>query len=410
MKIILIHRNFPAQFRHLISRLLENPENEIFFITNNKQTPQYSGIKKIIYETTREVAQNTHHYLKFTEDCILHGQGVAKVLLELKKYIKPDIIYSHAWGVDMFIKDIFPDVPLLCYYEWFYKAFGSDVDFAAKGNIPIDNQCRTRAKNAALLVSLVSSDYGITPTQWQLKQFPKIFHPKITVLHDGINTEVFCPNPDKKLTIPSLNLDLSDAKEIITYATRGMEPYRGFPEFMEAAYIIQKRRPQCHIVVAGEDRVCYGSSRTDGLTYKQYILNKFPFDNSRLHFTGSLPYNEYISLLQCSNAHVYLTYPFVLSWSVLEAMSCACTVIASDTQPIREVIQAGVNGFLVSFYSPNKLADKLAEILDNKGNLQHIKDNARNFVIQNYNSNILLSRHIELLTNIAQRKYDYSKK
>jgi len=403
MKIIFIHRNFPAQFRHLVSKLLENPDNDIFFITNNKKHSQY-GVKKIVYEPTRNINPDNHHYLKFNEDCILHGQAVAKVLLELKKHIKPDIIYAHAWGVDMFVKDIFPDTPLVCYYEWFYNSFGSDVDFVSNGKIPVDNQCKIRVKNSPLLISLYSSDYGITPTLWQLKQFPEIFRSKISVIHDGINTDIFCPSLNTKLVIPSKKLDLSDSEEIVTFATRGMEPYRGFPQFMEAAYIIQKRRPKCHIVVAGDDRVCYGSSRSDGRTYKQYMLDKFEFDNSRLHFTGSLPYSEYIRLLQCTNAHVYLTYPFVLSWSVLEAMSCGCPIVASDTPPVKEIIQDRINGFLADFFSPDEIADKIEEVLDNKGDLRDIKQNARNTIIQNYNLSELLPRHIEMLYNIVQNK------
>jgi glycosyltransferase involved in cell wall biosynthesis len=214
------------------------------------------------------------------------------------------------------------------------------------------------------------------------------------VLHDGIDVEFFRPNPDAKLVLPSVGLDLSDADEIITYVARGMEPYRGFPQFMQAIALIQQRRPNCHTVVVGEDRVCYGSQRTDGKTYKQVMLEQLPLDLSRLHFTGSLPYSQYLQVIQASSVHVYLTYPFVLSWSMLEAMSTGCLVLASDTAPVTEVIQDGKNGLLVDFFSPEAIADRIEEVLDRGDRFASIRANARETILQRYNLAQLLPQHL----------------
>jgi glycosyltransferase involved in cell wall biosynthesis len=263
----------------------------------------------------------------------------------------PDIVYAHSgWGPGLFIKDIFPKATLLGYFEWFYHAHGTDADFDPTEPLQADDEARIRIKNAPILLDLCNCDAGLSPTTWQRQQFPTEFHSKIKVLHDGVDTSFFQPKPGAKLVLPSINLDLSDVAEIVTYVGRGMEPYRGFPQFMEAVALIQKRRPKTHIVVVGEDRVAYGKSLPDGKTYKQLMLEKLDLDLSRLHFTGRLPYNQYLQVLQASSVHIYLTRPFVLSWSMLEAMATGCLIVASNTAPVTEVIRDGENGLLVDFF------------------------------------------------------------
>jgi glycosyltransferase involved in cell wall biosynthesis len=179
-------------------------------------------------------------------------------------------------------------------------------------------------------------------------------------------------------------LDLSGVNEIVTYATRGMEPYRGFPQFIEAAHLLLKERPNAHVVIAGDDRVAYGKQAPGGKTYKQLLLEKFPMDPERTHFVGSLPYGEYVKLLQCTSAHVYLTRPFVLSWSMLEAMACGALVVASDTAPVREVITNGINGVLVDFFKPDQLAAMLARALEKPRDFDQIREKARATVVAQY--------------------------
>jgi glycosyltransferase involved in cell wall biosynthesis len=402
MNILFLHRNFPAQFRHIATVLARDPNNKVVFITNREDL-NIQGIQKIVYKLKREVPKNCHNYLKFYEESIIHGQAVAEVAIRLKKQgFTPDIIYGHTWGSTMFMKDIFPNVPLLCYFEWFYNVEGADIGF--DGNLPNEDiKARTRCKNSHLLVDLYSCDAGISPTQWQKNQFPKEFHHKIHVLHDGVDTDFCKPDNDAKLLIKDKNIELTAKDEVITYATRGMEPYRGFPQFMEAVEKLLKKRPNAHIVIGGEDRICYGPQLSKG-TFKEIMLNKLDLDMSRVHFTGGLPYNEYVKLLQISSAHVYLTYPFVLSWSLLDAMAAGCPIIASNTKPVLEVMQDNYNGLLVDFYDVNQIVEKVEYSLDNKDKIQQIRHNTRKTIIENYALKDLLPKHIKFLENLAFNK------
>lgn len=298
------------------------------------------------------------------------------------------------------MKDIFPHTPLMCYYEWFYNGYGADADFDPDDPLSVDDYLRIRSKNAPILIDLVNCDQGVSPTQWQRSQFPSEFHSKISVLHDGIDIDYFKPNPGAKLILPQL--DLSHVHEIVTYVARGMEPYRGFPQMIESLAYILERRPHCHAVIVGSDRVAYGKSLPDGKTYKQYMLEKVPLDLSRVHFVGSLPYGQYLKVIQASSAHIYLTRPFVLSWSMLEAMSSGCLIIGSDTPPVKEVIKDGVNGLLVDFFSPKEIAERVDEVMKHPTRMAEIRGQARQTIIDKYSLQQLLSRHLQLMKKLAK--------
>jgi len=404
MRILFMHRNFPAQFLNLVSYLAENPENEIFFITAREEN-NIKNVNKIVYKINNKADSNTHYYLKEYEDWILHGQAAVECAINLKKQgFIPDIIYGHHWGEDLFIKDVYPETPYLCYLEWFTNAYNSDLDFDKEKKLSFDNLCQIRIKNSPKLVNLIACDHGITPTYWQLKQYPEIFHQKISVIHDGVCANFFHPDPEAKLVIPEINLDLSQAKEIVTYATTGMEPYRGFPQFMEAASIIQKRRPDCHIVVGGYDSSFYSGIRPDGKTYKEYMLENLQLDLSKIHFTGFLSYKNYLKLLQASHVHIYLTYPYILSWSLLEAMATGCLVIGSDTEPVREVIQDGENGLLADFFSPQQIADRVDEVFAQPEKMKIIREKARKTIQKKYNIQNLLAEQLDLINRMIKKE------
>lgn len=397
-KILFLHPNFPAQFRHLATILGQDPNYEIVFATKRKEG-QIPGVKKVIYQPLREARIETHHYVRTLENAVLQGQSIYRVGENLKKEgFYPDIVYGHSgWGPTLFIKDIFPKATLLCYFEWFYNAHGTDADFDPKDPINADDEARIRIKNAPILIDLYSCDRALSPTKWQQQQFPQEYRNKITVLHDGIDTDYFMPKPNSKLVLPRINLDLSQAEEIITYVARGMEPYRGFPQFMETAEILQKRRSNLHVVVLGEDRVAYGKKLPDDKTYKQLMLENLHLDLNRIHFTGLIPYGEYLQVLQASSVHIYLTRPFVLSWSMLEAMSTGCILVASDTPPVKELIKDGYNGLFVNFFEPETIADRVEYALDNPNIMTKIRKKARETIVNNYHLPDLVSQHLEWL-------------
>jgi len=400
MRILFLHTNFPAQYRHVAQALASVPNNQVVFGTKN-QDVSLPGVYKAIFEPSRNPHPSTHHYVRPLESAVLHGQAVYKIAEQLKaqKFI-PDVICGHSgWGPTLFVKDAFPNTPLICYFEWFYHARGSDADFDPTDPLNIDDIARIRIKNAPILIDLYSCDRGLSPTFWQRAQFPAEFHSKISVLHDGVDTEYFQPKPGAKLVLP--NLDLSGVDELVTYVARGMEPYRGFPQFIEAIAYIQERRPNCHVVIVGSERVCYGKSLPDGTSYKEFMLNKVPLDLSRVHFTGSLPYNQYLQVIQASSVHVYLTRPFVLSWSMIEAMSTGCLVLGSNTAPVAEVIQDGENGLLVDFFAPQQIADRVDEVLNHPTRMAELRAKARETVLERYALADLLPKHLEMIKSIA---------
>jgi glycosyltransferase involved in cell wall biosynthesis/parvulin-like peptidyl-prolyl isomerase len=396
MRILFLHPNFPAQFRHVAAALAKDSSNQVFFGTNRREG-SLPGVNKVFYKAKREARPETHHYVRPLENAVLQGQAVFRMAEQLKaREFVPDVVYGHSgWGPTLFIKDIFPQAKLLCYFEWFYHAHGSDADFDPNESLNADDEARIRIKNSPILLDLYSCDSGLSPTYWQRQQFPSEYQSKINVIHDGIDTDFFRPKPGAKLVLPSKNLDLSHVDEIVTYATRGMEPYRGFPQFMEAVALLQQRRPNCHVVVVGENRVAYGKKLADGQTYKDLMLDKFPIDQSRIHFTGWLPYEEYLQVLQASCAHVYLTRPFVLSWSLLESLCTGCLVVASRTAPVMEVIQDGVNGLLADFFSPEEICERIEEALNHPDKMASIRAKARETVEKYYNLSVLLPKHLQ---------------
>ncbi len=220
-------------------------------------------------------------------------------------------------------------------------------------------------------------------------------------MHDGIDTEFFQPQTDAKLQLPEL--DLGDAQEIITYVSRGLDTYRGFPQFIEALAVVLSRRPNCHAVIVAADRIAYGSSPPEGKSWKDWMRAKVDLDWSRVHFTGSLPYKSYRQVLQVSSVHVYLTRPFVLSWSLLEALSTGCLVVASNTAPVREVIQDNVNGLLVDFFDTRAIANRIEEALIDRDQASILRRNARTTVLEQYALAKLLPQHLKILEECIQR-------
>ncbi len=402
MRILILHPNFPAQFRHVAARLGADPNNEVVFGTKNER-PEWNipGVRKALFVPSREPRPETHHYVRPLESGVLYGQATYRMAEQLKaRGFAPDIIYGHSgWGPTLFMKDVFPNARLMCYFEWFYHAYGSDADFDPADPLTPDSVAKIRLKNAPILIDLYSCDWGLSPTHWQQSQFPDEFKPKISVLHDGVDTNFFKPDPGAKLVLP--NLDLSHVDELVTYVARGMEPYRGFPEFIESIAYLQEKRPNCHVVIVASERVCYGKPLPDGKTYKQHMLEKVPLDLSRVHFVGTLPYGLYLKVIQASSVHVYLTRPFVLSWSCIESMAAGCLVVGSDTAPVKEVIRDGENGFLVDFFSPKQLADRVDEVLSHPDRMAQIRQNARQTVLEQYSHDVLLPKHLQLIQDVA---------
>lgn len=402
MNILFIHRNFPAQFKYIALVYANQPGNRVVFITEEDQL-QLNGIEKCVYKVDRKVSSNCHPNLVHYEEAIIIGQSVAEAAIRLKHQgFKPDIIYGFSgWGSPLFIKDVFPDVPFISYCEWYGNADGPETAFDARV-VEEDKRPFIRCGNTNSIMDLISCDAAVSPTQWQKSQFPKEFQDKIQVIHDGIDTETCKPDSDAKFLIKDKNLELSTKDEVITYGTRGMELYRGFPQFMEAVETLQKKRPNVHVVIAGADLTCYGPKPDKG-TYKENALKKLKLDMQRLHFVGTLSFYDFINFMQISSAHVYATYPYILSWSLLNAMAVGCPIIASNTQPVLEVIQDNYNGLLYDFFNVNQMVEKIEYALDNKEKMQELRNNARQTILDKYDLRKLLAQQMTLVNSLAKK-------
>jgi glycosyltransferase involved in cell wall biosynthesis len=395
MNILFLHRGFPGHFKYIAPILALKPNNVVMFITADDKT-EVKGVNKLVYKISDTLSKTGHPFFDNYQESVLHAQAAAAIATAMKeKGIKPDIIYGHSWGSTMFMKDIFPDVPLLCYFEWFENADGADVGFDGKP-ADVNRRVQIRASNTYRLLDLDACDAGISPTQWQKSQFPAVYQDKIKVIHDGIDIEACKPNPDAEF------MGFSAKDEVITYATRGMEPYRGFPQFMKATEILLKKRPNAHFFIAGTEKIFYGDY-LENETYKNIMLNKLNLDMNRVHFVGELDFNSYLSLLQISSVHIYATVPFVLSWSLLEAMSMGCCIVASNTIPVLEIMQDNYSGLLYDFYNVSQLVEKIEYALDNKEEMQKIRENARKTVVENYALKDMLPRQIEYLNSLVKK-------
>ena len=402
MKIVFIHQNFPGQFPHIARHLAADKNNQVFSIAQKHGKPQ-PNINHIVYAPARVPHKSTHHYLINAEMGVLNGQAVAKVLEALKqKGVKPDVIVGHlGWGETLFAKDVFPDVPLVNYFEFFYKAVGADTDFDPEFPNSADDVLRIRTKNAVNLLGLHACDAGISPTNWQRSLYPLEFQPKISVIHEGINTDLAKPDQNAEYW-HSKTVKFSKKDKIVTFVARNLEPYRGFHIFMRAIAHIQAAHPDCTILVVGSDGVSYGRKNDTTETYRAQLLKEVKVDQSRVHFLGKLDYANYLKILQISSVHVYLTVPFVLSWSMLEAMAAGCVVVGSDTPPVREVIEHEKNGLLVDFLSPQSVANGVNKVLENPAKMQHLGVAARKLLLERYQVNNSIEQYTQLLQNVIR--------
>lgn len=402
MKILFIHPNMPGQYRNLCRIAAADKANTVVFVTRPTKVT-IPGVHKLEYHTPRGATAMTHRYLAGAENAVLQGQEVWRACrrLEREEGFRPDIVVAHpGWGDCLFIKDLWPDVPLLGFFEFYYRAQGADVGFDPQDQPQADDFARVRMKNVTNLLNLEACDWGVSPTWWQKSLHPQEFHHKITQLHDGIDTHTCRPDPQASVTLPN-GRTFRAGDEVVTYIARNFEPYRGLPTFMQAAERLLKERPNCHIIAIGEDGVSYGKHLPKGQTYLGQWKKQVTLDESRIHFVGRLPYADLVRVMQVSAAHIYLTYPFVLSWSSMEAMATGCLMVASDTAPVREVITDGGNGLLVDFFSPEELAKKLAYALDNQEKLRPLREAARRDMVEKYALDKLLPLHMQLVGEVA---------
>ncbi len=409
MNILFVHNNFPGQFRHIAAALARDPKVTVVGVGAPGSRP-LPGVRLLRYSMNRVDVAATHPFARrFDLECHRAEQVLYVLTSLVSSGFSPDVIVAHpGWGETLPLRTIFPRARIVLYCEFFYGTEGRDVGFDPEfPQIGTDGDVALHLKNATTLLALAECDVGLSPTQWQRSTFPAIYQPKIRVIHEGVDTDVLKPEADAALRLAD-GRTLRREDEVVTFVARNLEPLRGYHIFMRALPRILKERPRAEVLVIGEDRTYYGASPPAGTTWKSIFLKEVSkrIDAKRVHFTGRLSYRDYLKALQVSSAHVYLTYPFVLSWSFIEAMSCGCVIIGSDTTPVREVIN-GENGMLVSFFDHEQLANNVIEALAQPRRFQSMRAAARRTAVEQFDlQRVSLPQMMALLREEADPQPD----
>ena len=402
MKYLFVHQNYPAQFVHIVRHLLAQGEHDVVFICEPNANVM-PGVRRISYQKQRRPEPPTHHDARDFAHAMARAEAAALAATQVKRLgFKPDIIVGHhGWGEMLNLNDVWPDVPLLGYHEFYYALEGQDVDFDPEFPVDIRVHASIRAKNAVNLIALTNPGHGQTPTEFQLNTYPAWSRPKIQVLKEGVDTQR-CRPAEMREDMVIAGVPVLAKEKLVTYVARDLEPYRGFHQVMRALPALLRARPDARVIMVGGDGVSYGTRLAD-TTWREHILAELgsALDTSRVHFPGKLDYESYLQLLQRSDAHVYFTYPFVASWSLREALSCGCAIVASDTAPVREFITHGETGLLTPFFDPAALADRLREVLEGGPDVQERRRKARAWAEQHLVMADYLRRYEALISQIT---------
>lgn len=397
MHLLFVHQNFPAQFGHIARYLVRELGYECTFVTN-RQGPDVDGVRRIYYEPQGGATARTHYCARTFENAVAHTHGVYQAC-QAAGLSAPDLIVGHSgFGSTLFLRELY-GCPILNYFEYFYHAHDSDLDFRPEFPVSEMNQLRSYCRNAMLLLDLENCDRGYSPTHWQRSRFPETFAEKIEVIFDGVDTDVWHRREGIPRQIP--NQTIGDSTRIVTYVSRGFESMRGFDIFMAVAKKIYTAHPDVIFVCVGQDRVAYGGDTNyiEETSFRDHVLNKDDYDLSRFVFTGLLPPNQLAQLLSISDLHIYLTVPFVLSWSLFNALACGCTVVASDTPPVQELITHDETGLLAPFFDVDALTDHALQVLADPASFRRFGENGQQLIDEKYT----LARSLPKMVDLYER-------
>jgi len=393
MKFLFIHQNFPGQFKFLAPALVKAGHSVTALVPSNSgsSTEDHSGIEVLVYPLKRGNTPGIHDWVIDLESKVIRGQSCAQYALNMKSEgFEPDIIIAHpGWGESLFLKNVWPDALLKIYCEYYYLFDGGDVGFDPEydDSNPL-KASRLQMKNLNILSHCEVADQMLAPTRWQASTFPDRIANRITVIHDGVDTEEVSPQEDASLILPS-GSRVGRGDRVVTYVARNLEPHRGFHTFMRALPELLAGDAQLQVLIVGSEDKGYGLTPASGLSWKQTLeaetLAGVPEQlRARVHFLGRLSYQDYLQVLSVSSVHVYLTYPFVLSWSLMEAMSMGCAIVASDTTPVSEVINHDQEGLLVDFFSPSEIVTAVTGLLADESKRKRLGSGARKKIVEQY--------------------------
>jgi glycosyltransferase involved in cell wall biosynthesis len=402
MDVLFLHQNFPAQFGPVASRLASRPGYRCWFAHRSGEE-SIPGIEQVCFKPPGGATARTHYYSRTFENIVWQSYG-AYTALKARPDIRPDVIVAHSGFVSPLpLRELYPQAGVLGYFEYFYHPHNSDLDFRPDTPVSDDDRIRSRFRNAAQLLDLHGCDAGYSPTQWQRERFPLEYRDKIEVIFDGVDTNVWRPRPRKprqagRIVVP-------DHVKLVTYAARGLESIRGFDIFMKFAKALYRRRADVRFIVIGRDQVHYGGdhNRTGEKSFKKWVLAQDDYDLSRFAFVGSVPPDVLAAFFSITDLHVYLTVPFVLSWSLFDALACGATVLASRTAPVCEVVEHGRTGLLVDFFDVEEMAETASRVLDDPAAYRPLGEAGIDLIRQRYSLDVCLPRLVDLYERTARK-------
>ncbi|MEM8578533.1 MAG: glycosyltransferase family 4 protein [Pseudomonadota bacterium] len=406
MKFLFVHQNMPGQYREMVQWLAAQGGHEIVFLTQRQKHPIFPGVKTVVYAPHHKAKEDAYGLVKTWENAAGSGFGCAMAARELKASgFTPDIIIGHVgWGELTFMKEVYPDVPIIGFFEYYYSTSGGPVGFDPASPPSDHAPYIMQAHNTVPLVNIERVDVGHAPTMWQRDRFPTSFHDRMYVCHDGIRTDTLLQDPKVKLTLGRIGRPLTRRDEVITYISRNLETTRGYHQFMRALPTILAERPLARVIIVGGNDTSYGgkSKHPKGLRGQMEAEVGDRVDWDRVHYLGQVPYGAYKQIVQISRCHIYLTMPFVLSWSLLESMSMQATIVGSDVAPVREAITHGETGLLVDFFDPDALARQVIDVCARPKDYAHIGPAAREHVVKTYDFlTVCLPEHLRQINALV---------
>ena len=406
MKLLFVHQNMPGQYRELIQWLAAQGTHEIVFLTQRLKPPSYDGVRSVVYKSHHKAGKDAYGLSRTWEEAAGSGFGAAQALRQIVDGgFVPDIVIGHVgWGELTFFRQVLPDVPIIGFFEYFYSVHGGPVGFDPDAPVSDHAPYIMQGHNVVPLVNIEVVDVGHSPMYWQRNRFPESFHDKIYVCHDGIRTDTLRPNKKAEVLLGRIGRPLTRKDEIVTFMARNLETTRGYHMFMRALPHIQKARPNARVLVIGGNEVSYGgkSKHPGGLRGQMEAEVGHLLDWDRLHFVGQVPYADYQKIIQISSCHLYLSMPFVLSWSLLESMAMEATVVASDVAPVREAVTHGETGMLVDFFDAEAIAAQVVDVLARPKAYAHLGPAARDHVVGTYDFlTVCLPEHIRQINALV---------
>lgn len=401
MHVLFVHQNFPAQFGHIARHLVRTLGWTCTFLS--KVAPgEASGIRKIQYKTSGGARETNHYCSRTFENAIWSSHGVHDACKSHPE-LRPDLIVGHSgFGSTLFLAELYPDVPIINYFEYYYHSHGSDLDFRLESPPGELDRLRSHARNAMILLDLVNCRAAYSPTEFQRSLFPVELRAKIDVIFDGIETDIYCRREGGPRRIG--NREIPASTRIVTYVSRGFESMRGFDIFMRAAKRIYEAYPDVLFVVVGSDRICYGGDekRIKHKSFREHVLAQDDYDPSKFLFTGLVPTATLVDIFSLSDLHIYLTVPFVLSWSLMNALACGCTILASDTAPVREMIVDGETGLLEDFFDVDGFATRALDVLRDPRSYRHLGLQGTELIRRRYALDVTLPHLVALFERVTQ--------